>query len=92
MGSCLARSGLKTFEGENIGSGMFTKEELKAAKKEVLADVKEDKESVVFADKSPMPPVELAKRRITTQKRHGDVWQGSRSSFNALVELSEVSY
>ena len=38
--------------------GLFTKEELSAAEKEVLAQVKA---SVQFADASPMPPVELAK-------------------------------
>ena len=37
---------------------MFTEEELKEARKAILADVKK---SVEFADSSPMPPVELAK-------------------------------
>jgi TPP-dependent pyruvate/acetoin dehydrogenase alpha subunit/pyruvate/2-oxoglutarate/acetoin dehydrogenase E1 component len=49
---------IKGFEEKHISSGMFTEEELKEARKEVLADVKK---SVEFADKSPMPPVELAK-------------------------------
>jgi len=50
---------IKVFEDEFIGNGMFTEEELKAAKKEVMADIKK---CVEFADKSPMPPVELAKQ------------------------------
>jgi len=49
---------IKAFEDEYIGKGVFSEDELKAAKKEVLAEVKK---SVEFADKSPMPPVELAK-------------------------------
>jgi TPP-dependent pyruvate/acetoin dehydrogenase alpha subunit/pyruvate/2-oxoglutarate/acetoin dehydrogenase E1 component len=50
---------IKAFEEEYTANGMFTDEELKAAKKEVAADVKK---AVDFADKSPMPPVELAKQ------------------------------
>mmetsp|Transcript_18197 Transcript_18197/g.28117 ORF Transcript_18197/g.28117 Transcript_18197/m.28117 type:complete len:817 (-) Transcript_18197:98-2548(-) len=49
---------IKAFEDKYITSGVFTEDELKAARKEILADVKE---SVKFADASPMPPVELAK-------------------------------
>lgn len=49
---------LKNFEDKYIGNGMFTEDELKAAKKEVLGEVKA---AVKFADESPMPPVELAK-------------------------------
>jgi len=49
---------IKGFEEKYVARGVFTEEELKAARKEVLADVKK---SVEFADKSPMPPVELAK-------------------------------
>ena len=49
---------IKCFEDKYISNGMFTEEELKEARKEVLADVKK---CVEFADKSPMPPVELAK-------------------------------
>jgi TPP-dependent pyruvate/acetoin dehydrogenase alpha subunit/pyruvate/2-oxoglutarate/acetoin dehydrogenase E1 component len=50
---------LKAFEDLVTSKGIFTAEELKAAKKEVLAEVKA---CVEFADKSPMPPVELAKQ------------------------------
>jgi 2-oxoisovalerate dehydrogenase E1 component len=49
---------IKYFEEKYTSNGMFTEEELKAARKEILADVKK---SVEFADQSPMPPVELAK-------------------------------
>ncbi|KAL9188399.1 hypothetical protein ACHAXT_006777 [Thalassiosira profunda] len=49
---------IKKFEEKYTASGVFTEDELKAAKKEVLADVKA---AVKFADESPMPPVELAK-------------------------------
>lgn len=50
---------LKGFETKYIDQlGVFTEEELKDAKKEIMAEVKA---SVKFADESPMPPVELAK-------------------------------
>jgi TPP-dependent pyruvate/acetoin dehydrogenase alpha subunit/pyruvate/2-oxoglutarate/acetoin dehydrogenase E1 component len=49
---------IKVFEEKYIAKGVFTEDELKDARKAVLADVKE---SVAFADSSPMPPVELAK-------------------------------
>jgi pyruvate/2-oxoglutarate/acetoin dehydrogenase E1 component len=46
------------FEKRYISNGVFTEDELKDARKAVLAEVKE---AVAFADNSPMPPVELAK-------------------------------
>ena len=49
---------IKGFETKYISEGIFTEDELKEARKEVLAEVKKN---VEFADKSPMPPVELAK-------------------------------
>ena len=49
---------IAAFEAAYVANGVFTEEELKVAKKEVLADVKK---AVEFADQSPMPPVELAK-------------------------------
>ncbi|KAL7541752.1 hypothetical protein ACHAXR_011595 [Thalassiosira sp. AJA248-18] len=49
---------IKKFEEKYTANGVFTEDELKAAKKEILADVKA---AVKFADESPMPPVELAK-------------------------------
>jgi len=49
---------IKKFEDKYTASGVFSEDELKAAKKEILADVKK---AVKFADESPMPPVELAK-------------------------------
>jgi len=53
-----AQDPIKGFEDKYIAKGVFTEDELKAARKEILADVKK---SVQFADESPMPPVELAK-------------------------------
>lgn len=50
---------IKKFEDKYTANGMFTEDELKEAKKEVLASVKA---AVKFADESPMPPVELAKQ------------------------------
>mmetsp|Transcript_22069 Transcript_22069/g.46006 ORF Transcript_22069/g.46006 Transcript_22069/m.46006 type:complete len:815 (-) Transcript_22069:434-2878(-) len=49
---------IKKFEDMYTSNGVFTEDELKEAKKEVMADVKA---AVKFADESPMPPVELAK-------------------------------
>jgi TPP-dependent pyruvate/acetoin dehydrogenase alpha subunit/pyruvate/2-oxoglutarate/acetoin dehydrogenase E1 component len=49
---------IKFFEDKYTASGVFTDEELKDARKEILAQVKD---AVTFADSSPMPPVELAK-------------------------------
>ena len=54
-----AQDPLRVFEDWATSQGLFTSDELKAAKKEVLAQVKA---SVEFADQSPMPPVELAKQ------------------------------
>jgi TPP-dependent pyruvate/acetoin dehydrogenase alpha subunit len=50
---------IKAFEDTYTSNGMFTEEELKLAKKEILAEVKK---AVDFAEQSPMPPVELAKQ------------------------------
>mmetsp|Transcript_2902 Transcript_2902/g.4258 ORF Transcript_2902/g.4258 Transcript_2902/m.4258 type:complete len:816 (+) Transcript_2902:84-2531(+) len=49
---------IKEFEAKYTENGMFTADELKAARKDVLAEVKA---CVKFADESPMPPMELAK-------------------------------
>jgi pyruvate/2-oxoglutarate/acetoin dehydrogenase E1 component/TPP-dependent pyruvate/acetoin dehydrogenase alpha subunit len=49
---------IKEFEAKYTANGMFTEEELKATRKEILAEVKK---SVKFADDSEMPPVTLAK-------------------------------
>lgn len=49
---------ITAFEDKYINAGVFSEDELKDARKSVLADVKE---AVKFADSSPMPPVELAK-------------------------------
>ncbi len=53
-----AQDPIKGFEDKWISAGMFTEEELKETRKEILAQVKK---SVEFAEQSPMPPVELAK-------------------------------
>jgi len=49
---------IKKFEDKYTANGVFTEDELKEFKKEVLAEVKA---AVKFADESDMPPVELAK-------------------------------
>jgi len=49
---------IKFFEEKYTSNGMFTQDELKAARKVTLAEVKA---AVKFADESSMPPVELAK-------------------------------
>jgi len=49
---------IKAFEDMYTANGMFTEDELKETKKEVLAEVKA---AVKFADESSMPPMELAK-------------------------------
>jgi len=49
---------IKAFEEKYLSSGIFTEDELKDARKEILAEVKA---AVKFADDSPMPPVSLAK-------------------------------
>eukprot|EP00978_Attheya_sp_CCMP212_P048565 scaffold542951_cov67-Attheya_sp.AAC.1 len=55
----ISQDPIKQFEDKYIGSGVFNEDELKAARKEILADVKQ---AVKFADESPMPPMELAKQ------------------------------
>ena len=69
---------LKFFETAYVENGTFTEDELKEAKKEVMAEVKA---SVKFADESPMPPVELAKELeypdapdFDYNTRDGPVW------------------
>lgn len=49
---------IKAFEDMHTADGTFTEDELKATKKEVLAEVKA---AVQFAEESEMPPVDLAK-------------------------------
>ena len=49
---------IKEFEAKYTANGIFTEDELKAFRKEILAQVKE---AVKFADESEMPPVSLAK-------------------------------
>ena len=49
---------IKEFEAKYIANGIFTEDELKATRKEILADVKA---AVKFSDDSDMPPITLAK-------------------------------
>jgi len=49
---------IKEFEAKYTANGTFTEDELKAARKEILA---ETKQAVKFADDSEMPPETLAK-------------------------------
>ena len=49
---------IKKFEAKYTANGVFTEDELKKIKKEVLDEVEA---AVEFADNSPMPPMELAK-------------------------------
>jgi len=49
---------MKEFEAKYTRNGMFTEEELKIARSEVLAEVKA---AIKFSDESPMPPAGLAK-------------------------------
>ena len=49
---------IKEFEAQYTANGMFTEDELKAVRKEILA---ETKKAVKFADDSEMPPETLAK-------------------------------
>jgi len=53
-----AQDPVRIFEDRYTADGTFTEDELKDARKEILAQVKA---AVKFADESPMPPVELAK-------------------------------
>eukprot|EP00550_Attheya_septentrionalis_P002704 CAMPEP_0198291538 /NCGR_PEP_ID=MMETSP1449-20131203/9035_1 /TAXON_ID=420275 /ORGANISM="Attheya septentrionalis, Strain CCMP2084" /LENGTH=816 /DNA_ID=CAMNT_0043990191 /DNA_START=18 /DNA_END=2468 /DNA_ORIENTATION=- len=55
----ISQDPIKQFEDKYMGSGVFSEDELKAARKEILADVKQ---AVKFAEESPMPPMELAKQ------------------------------
>ena len=50
---------IKAFEDMYTANDMFTEDELKETKKEVLAEVKA---AIKFADESSMPPMELAKK------------------------------
>ena len=54
-----ARDPIKKFEHKYLGSGAFSEDDLKAAKKEILTEVKEEvKATVKLLNESPMPPMD----------------------------------
>lgn len=79
---------IKGFEDKYIQSGVFTEDELKEARKEVLAEVKE---CVKFADSSPMPPVELAKELEFPDKPDTDYNMRQGPSFADAVNARTIS-
>jgi len=79
---------LKTFEDKYIGNGVFTEDELKAARKEILVKVKE---AVKFADESPMPPVELAKELEYPDKPDTDYNNRPAPEFASEVNARTIS-
>lgn len=83
-----AQDPIKGFEDKWISAGMFTEEELKEAKKEVLADVKK---AVQFAEDSPMPPVELAKELEFPDKPDTDYNLKPAPAFADAVNARTIS-
>mmetsp|Transcript_35326 Transcript_35326/g.59979 ORF Transcript_35326/g.59979 Transcript_35326/m.59979 type:complete len:815 (-) Transcript_35326:143-2587(-) len=79
---------IKKFEEKYTANGMFTEDELKAAKKEVLAEVKA---AVKFADESPMPPVELAKELEYPDAPDTDYNAKSAPAFADVVNARTIS-
>eukprot|EP00591_Stephanopyxis_turris_P006026 CAMPEP_0195520252 /NCGR_PEP_ID=MMETSP0794_2-20130614/16483_1 /TAXON_ID=515487 /ORGANISM="Stephanopyxis turris, Strain CCMP 815" /LENGTH=810 /DNA_ID=CAMNT_0040649571 /DNA_START=25 /DNA_END=2457 /DNA_ORIENTATION=+ len=79
---------IKTFETEYIGKGIFSEEELKAARKEILAEVKA---AVKFADQSPMPPVELAKELEYPDARDTDYNKKAGPAYADAVNERTIS-
>jgi TPP-dependent pyruvate/acetoin dehydrogenase alpha subunit/pyruvate/2-oxoglutarate/acetoin dehydrogenase E1 component len=79
---------LKVFEAKYTANGMFTEEELKAAKKEVSANVEA---AVDFADKSPMPPVDLAKELEFPDKPDTDYNTKVAPAFTEEVNARTIS-
>jgi TPP-dependent pyruvate/acetoin dehydrogenase alpha subunit/pyruvate/2-oxoglutarate/acetoin dehydrogenase E1 component len=79
---------IKGFEDKYIAAGVFTEDELKEARKEVLAEVKE---CVKFADSSPMPPVELAKELEFPDKPDTDYNLRQGPSFADEVNKRTIS-
>jgi len=79
---------IKYFEAKYTAKGFFTEDELKAARKEVLAEVKA---AVKFADESPMPPVELAKQLEYPDAVDTDYNQKSPPTFTNEVNSRVIS-
>merc|ERR1711957_601484 len=76
------------FEDKYTANGVFTEDELKAARKEILVDVKA---AVKFADESPMPPVELAKELEYPDKVDTDYNQKTAPAFAKEVNDRSIS-
>lgn len=79
---------LKEFEAKYTTNGMFTADELKAARSEILAQVKE---SIKFADASPMPPASLAKELEYPDKPDTDYNNRAGPSFAEEVNARTMS-
>jgi len=79
---------IKEFEAKYIAKGTFTEDELKAIRKEILADVKL---AVKFADESPMPPMELAKELEYPDKADTDYNQKVAPAFADEVNARTIS-
>jgi len=75
------------FEEKYRGT-MFTEEELKEARKEVMAKVKD---AVKFADKSPMPPLELASKLEYPDPVDTDYNTRSAPEFAEVVNARTIS-
>jgi len=76
------------FEETYTENGIFTMDELKEARKEILSVVKE---AVKFADESPMPPIELAKELEYPDARDTDYNLKPTPSFGEAVNKRTVS-
>jgi len=79
---------IKEFEAKYTANGVFTEDELKAARKVILADVKA---AVKFADESSMPPMELAKELEYPDKADTDYNQKPAPAFAAEVNARSIS-
>lgn len=79
---------IKEFEARYVGNGVFNAEELKAARGEVLKQVKE---AIKFADESPMPPVDLAKELEYPDVPSTDYNTKSAPSFTDAVNCRTIS-
>merc|ERR1719253_2002332 len=79
---------LKQFEAKYTSNGIFTEDELKTARSEILAEVKE---SIKFSDASPMPPAGLAKELEYPDKPDTDYNTKSGPAFADEVNARTIS-
>jgi len=79
---------IKNFEDVYIKNGVFSEEELKEARKEILAQVKD---AVKFADESPMPPMELAKQLEYPDPANTDYNKKEAPAYAAAVNARTIS-